>query len=415
MDDQYLHTAFLSRQPILNRQQELIGYELFFRDGADVQHTADHSRTSAAALICTVYAELGIRSALGSTQAFICVDSDFLHDDAIELLPADHVVLVLPLDIVPDEQTLARCRVLRERRYSLALADYAGLDDHSRPLLAMVDIININIHSCDEQMLEHMAASLQHLPLKLFAQGINTREQLEHCRRIGFQFFQGQYFAQPEIISGRRLSATQDGLIRLINLAGRDANPAIIEEALKHEPALMLNLLRIVNTLVNDEPQQIGSLRAAIAQLSRRQLQRWLQLLLLTPDGSCSDTSLPPLLQLASLRGRMLESLSAKIYPDDQKLADQAFITGITSMMPTVLGLPMDEILAQIAVEPEIAQALSTQTGKLGPLMALLECFDNADADACDALLSKLGTDKVDRAMLNDCLAEALRWTQGGN
>jgi c-di-GMP-related signal transduction protein len=414
MDNQDINIAFLSRQPILDRKQELAGYELFFRDGVDTQHTADHSRTSAAALVCAAYAEIGIRSALGATRAFICVDSDFLHDDAIELLPPDRVVLALPLDIVPDKITLERCRVLRGHRYSLALADYAGLDNHSRPLLAMVDIININIHSCDGGTLKHMAGSLQHLPLKLLAQGVNTSEQMEHCRNIGFQLFQGQYFAQPEIISGRRLSATQSGLIRLINLTGRDAKPAIIEEAFKREPALMLNLLRIANTLGNGQTQQISSLRDAITQLGRRQLQRWLQLLLLTPDGGIVDTKLSSLLQLASLRGRMMEVLTEKVHPGNQKLADLAFITGITSMMPTVLGLPIDEILTQIATEPEVQQALSMQTGKLGTIMALLECFDNDDMNACDALLLQMGTDRLDRLSLNTCLTEALRWVHGG-
>ena len=55
--------------------------------------------------------------------------------DAIEALPPDGVVLQLMLDSVPDEDVLARCRALRERRYTLALTDYTGLDERSSPLL----------------------------------------------------------------------------------------------------------------------------------------------------------------------------------------------------------------------------------------------------------------------------------------
>jgi hypothetical protein len=79
--------------------------------------------------------------------------------------------------------------------------------------------------------------------------------------------FQGRYFAQAEIVSGRRLSASQAALIRLINLVGRDVDVALIEDAFKHEPALTLNLLRVVNSVGhrgNRLSQPVTSLRHAI-------------------------------------------------------------------------------------------------------------------------------------------------------
>ncbi|EXI80850.1 MAG: EAL domain protein [Candidatus Accumulibacter appositus] len=416
MNDQFLQNAFLFRQPILNRRQELAGYQLSFHGGQDVNDDDDDAGyRGAGAPLCAAYSELGLYSALGKTCAYIGVDGDFLHQKAIELLPPQGVVLELLLDGVPERTTLVRCRALLQRGYSLALSDYQGIDERSRPLLPLVSVIKIDLRHADQLCLEELAGPLRQLPIKLLAQGVASHEQMERCRNLGFALFQGRYFAQAEIVSGRRLSAAHATLIRLSNLVGRDVDTAVIEDAFKHEPALTLNLLRIVNSvgrLGNRSTQPVTSLRHAITLLGRRQLQRWLSLLLLAPTNNGNDSLDPtrsPLLQVAALRGRMMELLVAVGKPGELKLADLAFITGILSMMPAALGLPIEEILDQIAVEREVSDALRQHEGLLGTILALLECFDNDDAACCDKLLSRL-PGPYDRQTLNTGLSAALSW-----
>ena len=402
--------ALLSRQPVLNLQQELVGYELTLLPAMPVQENS-----STAMLVCAAYAELGIQTALGQSKAFLPADLAFLHDDLIEALPPDAVVIELDFADAPDERTLQRCRALRERRYALALNDYRGLDKRSSTLLSMLDVIRIDIRQFDDAALRQLASPLVKLPLKLLAVGVETREAMERCRDIGFQLFQGYYFARPEIVSGRRLSASQASLVGLINLAGRDADTIAIEEGIKREPALAINLLRIVNSVGQGLARRITSLRHAITMLGRRQLQRWLQLLLMTPAGKTADASRSPLLQVAALRGRMMEMLIEHSHPRDRKLADQAFITGIMSMMPAALGLPMSEIFEQIALETEVMNALATHDGALGKTLELLECFDAEDSAGCDALIAKHPALNLNRARLNSCLTESLRWVNGSD
>ena len=410
MTDSPSNPALLSRQPVLDVKEELVGYEL------TLQPTPAISAASrAAALVCAAYAELGIRSALGRNTAFLRVDQDFLNGEAIEALPADAVVLELVLDSVPDEQTLTRCRALRDRHYSLALADYQGLDERSRPLLTLMDVIKIDTRTRDEAGLRELAGPLVRLPLKLLAEGVETRETMERCRAIGFQLFQGHYFARPEIVSGRRLSGLQASLIRLSNLAGHDADTGRIEEEFKRETALAVNLLRIVNSVGFGATRNVSTIRHAITLLGRRQLQRWLHLLLMAPSGKTPDASRSPLLQVAALRGRMMELLAEHEAAHDRKLADQGFITGIMSMMPAALGLPMEEILAQISLEPEVTQALTTRQGTLGKTLELLECYDNEDSDGCERALAELAGFGIDHRRINTCLADALRWINGND
>ena len=414
MSDFSLDNTLLSRQAILDRNQELIGYDLslILSDDAERQQ-AVAERTRIAGLVCAAYAELGIRSALGSSTAFLHTDLVFLHDDAFEALPPDGVVLELVLDTVPDARTLERCRALRERRYTLALADYTGLDDCSRPLLTLVDVIKIDIRQHDEASLRELAGPLTRLPLKLLAHGVDTPDDFERCHALGFQLFQGNYFARAETVSGRRLAPSQTRLIQIINLAARDADTTRIEEGIKHEPALAVNLLRIVNSVGFGLTRRITSLRHAITLLGRRQLQRWLQLLLMTPAGQAPDARRQPLLQVAALRGRMMELLVEHCHPRQRVLADQAFIAGLMSMMPAALGLPMDEIIAQIDLEAEIVTALEGHAGPLGALLGLIEAFDAEDQSACNTRLAALPDPGLTPGMLNVCLMEALRWVNG--
>lgn len=413
-DHQSLKNAFLFRQPILNRQQELAGYQLSF--GSSAAMTAPPA--GAAAALCAAYSELGMQSALGHSCAFIGIDTEFLQQEAIELLPPAGVVLELLLDGAADRATLTRCQSLRARGYTLALPDYRGIDDRSRPLLPMVGVIKIDVDAADASQLRDLAGSLRKLPITLLAQGVGSSEQMEHCRSLGFELFQGRYFAQAEIVSGRRLSASQAALIQLVNLVGRDVETALIEDAFKHEPALTLNLLRVVNTVGcrgSRLAQPVTSLRHAITLFGRRQLQRWLSLLLLAPPGHAADPSRSPLLQVAALRGRMMELLIELGPPGNHRhLSELAFITGILSMMPVALGLPIEEILEQIAVERAVRNALCEHGGLLGNILALLESFDNDDAPGCDRLLSTL-PGHFDHQTLNTCLSIALRWLNGGS
>ena len=409
MNETSFNDIYLSRQPILNSKQELVGYELSLQSTA-ASASGQSSGYSAATLLCAAYAGLGMRTALGHHKAFLRVDPRFLHDDVIEVLPSEGVVFQLEFDQPPDERILERCRTLRERSYSLAFANYNGLDEISSPMLTIVDFIKIDIRDKSARQLLQLAGPLARLPIKLLAQGVETPQDFELCHNSGFKFFQGYHFARPEILSGRRLSASQANIIQLINLAVRDAETNKLEEGIKRDPALIVNLLSIVNSVAYGFPQRISSLRHAIMVLGRRQLQRWLQLLLMTPSGRAPDPSRTPLLQIAALRARMMEVLVGHLRLKDTTLSGKAFIVGIMSMMPSALGLPLEEIFEQITLEQEIVEALHSHEGILGEILALIEYYDDENVEGCDRLLAGFVGAGIDRNMLNACLMDSLRW-----
>jgi EAL and modified HD-GYP domain-containing signal transduction protein len=213
---------------------------------------------------------------------------------------------------------------------------------------------------------------------KLLAEKVETREEFKNALDLEFDYFQGYYFSRPVIMSGKKLSPSQLAVMELMTLVTSDADNIDIERAIKRDVSLALNLLRLVNTPAVGARQRIDSLSQAVTMLGRRQLQRWLQIMLYA-EPSKRGHSMTPLLMLATTRGRLLELLAGKLRPSQRHVADIAFTVGIMSLMDTLFGMPMAEILAQIPVNDDVAQALLTRDGFYGDLLKLAECIERIE------------------------------------
>lgn len=194
-------------------------------------------------------------------------------------------------------------------------------------------------------------------------------------------------------------------LLELLSQVVNDADDHEIEATVKRDPQLSYHLLKLVNSVAFARGGKIASFGQAIALLGRRQLQRWLQLLLYTnPQGQQVSS---PLLQLAATRGRLLELLAARLHPGRRELEDQAFMTGIMSLMPSLLSVPLEEILRGIHIAAAVNAALENGEGELGLLLELAHALEVGDGPACHSLVQRLN---VDHMTVNACLTQALAW-----
>ena len=142
----------------------------------------------------------------------------------------------------------------------------------------------------------------------------------------------------------------------------------------------------------------------AITVLGRRQLQRWLQLLLFSMGDSHGTSS--PLLHLAATRGRLLELLAAELHPGNSSFADQAFMVGILSLMPALVGLPIEEIVAPLGVDAEVRNALCDESGELGNMLRLTEASEVGDPQELITCLGAIPALSI--KTLNHCITQAL-------
>ena len=401
---------FLGRQPILGREQQLLAYELLFREGpiltANRAEITNPSQATATVIV-NAFTELSANEALGPYRGHINVDQEFLFNDLIEALPPKVVVLEILETVAPTPEVIDRCRQLRDKGFSLAIDDLIRIDETYRPLLELAEIIKVDILGMETGQLQALVAQLRPFGKKLLAEKVESAEQVELCKDLGFELFQGYYFAKPAIIVGKKLNPSQLALLRLLGLVMQDAETAEIENAFKIEPGLTVNMLRLTNSVSNGLTTRITSLRHAITILGRRQLQRWLQLLIYTnpKNGAQADN---PLLQLAATRGRLMELLAERVAPRNREFADQGFMVGIMSLMPALLGVDMEEILTQLPVAQRVKQALVEQTGPHGQLLQLVEATEQTDPAMLAEAIARLPGIGID--FLEDCLEQALYW-----
>jgi EAL and modified HD-GYP domain-containing signal transduction protein len=397
---------FLGRQPILDRDQRLFAYELLFRNGSRNFAEVTDGVQATATVIANAFTELGVEAALGNCRGFINVDEQCLFSDMLELLPRHAVVLEILETVPPTPAVIERCIALKAAGFTLALDDVVQLEPEFAELLSLVEIVKVDIQPLSRVQLMQLVMKLKPMGKQLLAEKVDSREQMEQCLKLGFTLFQGYFFAKPTIISGKKLDHSQLSLMKLMGMLLGDAATAELEAALKPEPGLTVNLLRMTNSVGAGCTEEITSLGHAITVLGRRQLQRWLQLLVFA-SGSQNGAS-NPLLLMAATRGRLMELLAAELCPGDAALADQAFMAGIMSLMPALVGLPIADIVAPLGLTANVRDALCAGTGTLGALLRIAESSEDGDLLRLTQALAELpglGPKAINRAQ-----TQALQW-----
>ncbi|HTP94498.1 MAG TPA: HDOD domain-containing protein [Burkholderiales bacterium] len=397
---------FVGRQSILDRDQNLIAFELLFRANLRSSASGDDVVASAAA-INHAFNELGIEAVLGKYRAFISLPAQLIVNEVIELLPRQKVVLELLDSAQVTDDIVERCKRLKSLGFALAVDASFCFDQRFRPLLALVNFVRIDIVELDHTRLWSLTKQLKPFRVKLLAVNVDTREQARLCEDAGFDLFQGYYFARPQAIAGKRLTHSESGLMKLLSLVLEDADNGEMEKVLKQDPGLTLNLMRMVNSAAVGARSPISSLGGAIMVLGRQQLQRWLQLLLYA-NRSPGATFPSPLLQLVATRGKLMELLAGQAGSDDRELGERAFMAGILSLMDTLLGQPIDAIVAPLNLADDVKGAVLQREGLLGRLLALTEKLDQNDLDGADALLEEFPA--FTPGALSAAQAQAMRW-----
>ncbi|HLA33774.1 MAG TPA: HDOD domain-containing protein [Rhodocyclaceae bacterium] len=192
-------------------------------------------------------------------------------------------------------------------------------------------------------------------------------------------------------------------LLKLLGQLTSDADTRQIENTLKKDPQLSVQLLRLVNSVAFAPTARIGSLAQAINLLGRRQLQRWLQLLMFANKKSAGQNN--PLLAQAALRAALMENLS-KTTPTEGVSQDEAFMVGMFSLLDKLFGQPLETILAPLLLTDQVSSAVLHHSGRLGGLLALTEAAETG-ADSVAAALAALNIDAVDWAKAQ---IAALQW-----
>jgi len=402
-----MQDIFIARQPIVDRKESLVAFELLFRTAHSATESGVVDDTHATAqVLVNAFGEMGIADVLGAHRGFINLNAEILHSDMIELLPKQQVMLELLETIKIDAPIIARCHDLKTKGFSLALDDVVELSDDIKPLLSVVEVVKLDLMLIPPERLPALVKALKRYPIKLLAEKVENREQAKRYMEMGFDLFQGYHFARPEMLSGKRSDPSKMALVRLLSMMFEEADNDEIEEAFKEHADLTYNLMRMVNSVGTGLSTKVSSLKHGLLVLGRQPLRRWVQLLLYA--SSKGDVTGNPLMQLAATRGKLLELVAQQERPIDPDYADRAFMVGMLSLLDTLLSEPLPKILERMNLQEAVIAALLNHEGSLGELLTLCEKIEAGDIAAIQEKLHAHPGLTVDA--LNKAQMEALGW-----
>ena len=379
---------------------------MLFRS-ADMDHAVFESYSHASSNVIThALASFGMHEVLGGKFGFINVHLGLLLSEMLELLPIGQTVLELLEMIRLDDQVLDRCRELKELGFLLALDDHE-YDAANSEIYYVVDIVKIDILLTGMEALPEIVRKLRKFPVKLLAEKVETVEQFQICYDLGFDQFQGYFFARPVVLNRRKIDVSGLALLKLLQQLTMGAGIETIELTFKENPGLSYNLLRLVNSVALGMREKIKTLRHAILLLGMNHLRRWTQLSLFAGHDSRSMNH--PLLEMAAVRGRLMEIMLTQLagHAASDEQAEAAFMVGILSLLDVLFETPMEEIIANLNLNDDVSSALLKREGKLGRMLMLAEKLEVTDFDAVTVLLVECG---VSLDQLLTAQLEAFNW-----
>lgn len=396
----------IARQAIVDDKGRVFGYELFDRSLGD----AAHSAASDAQLLFNVLSHADNGALIDNRTMFVNCTHDSLSSGHLELVQPERIVLEIPPIADDAEQIESRLPTLmevRERGFRLAFNHSALAPGYAR-WLPLASFIKIDVSLLKSDRLTAMIElARKRTDTTLIAEKVETAEQHKILAAAGVKLFQGYWFAKPVVVTGQTVRPAQAVIIQLINLVRQQATTVEIEDVLKRDASLSFNLLRFINSSGFGLSCEITSFRHAVMILGLKKLFRWAALLLTTSRASGLA---PAVGTTAIVRGRLMELLAAELLSPEE--CDNAFVTGVFSLLDTMLGMSMEKALAAISLPESVVSALLLRRGVLAPFLELtVACESENEEDfarAANAL--HLSNRQVNWAHL-----QALTWAESIN
>ncbi|MBI5041049.1 MAG: HDOD domain-containing protein [Gammaproteobacteria bacterium] len=281
-----MQDIYIGRQPIFDRDLNVFAYELLFRSGTQ-NHAGEFDGDQATSqVIVNAFIEIGLDQIVGTHRAFINLTRSFVTSSTPLPFPKDRVVLEVLEDIRPDAEVIASVRSLAEQGYTVALDDFVFNDD-LKPLVELAQIVKIDLMALSREQLDEHVRLLRGYNVKLLAEKIETQEEFEHCKELGFEYFQGYFLSKPNIVQSQQLPPNRLAVLQLLSkLQDPESDAGEVEKLVSQDVALSYKLLRYINSAFFALPKKIDSIRQAVVYLGTSAIKTWITLLVVAGLGN---------------------------------------------------------------------------------------------------------------------------------
>lgn len=361
-----MQNTYIARQAIFDGRSNTIGYELLFRNSPDNKFPEIDLDVASSKLIIQNHLQGDIKSLSLEKPAFINFTENCLIHKYPLVFDKDTIVIELVDQVKPSQRLIKIIKYYFDKGYKIALTEY-DLEDHWDLLFPYLAMVKVDTDKINVKRLFPVVEKLKPFGIKLIAEKVETRFQQQSLVEVGFDYYQGFYYHEPEIIEGKALAPIK---IQMLNLLSETFNYPLnfdkIADIISHDVNLTFSLLKMVNNVATGTRVEINSLKQAASYLGEDKLRQFVSILALS---NLSSDSTDELCKQALITGKLMAALARKeAFKDVQ---DFAFITGLLSAIEVMLSMPIEEIMKSMPLASPIQNALVSHEGLLGDLLDL--------------------------------------------
>ncbi|NLO47820.1 MAG: HDOD domain-containing protein, partial [Clostridiales bacterium] len=299
--------SYVARQPIFTKNLNIYGYELLYR--IDIGSTSFYDEvdpdTATSEAIMNTFHEIGIDRITNGKRAFVNFTKKLLLDQVATILPHRILVIEILENILPTPDVLEACRLLKKKGYILALDDF-NMAPENMPFLDVADIVKIDFLATPPERIKPFIASVRKKSIKFLAEKLETYDDFEMAKSLGFTLFQGYFFCKPVIVSAEtKLTPMQLHRMQLIALSfDPNINYTKIMSVIKQDIALSFRLFRVVNSAYFGLKYTVHNIRQALAILGMDEIKKWITLISMS---ELKDDKPNELITMSLVRARFME------------------------------------------------------------------------------------------------------------
>jgi len=366
---------FVARQPIFNTHKKIFGYELLFRNGLENKFPDIDGDTATSNVLSNTFFSFELKELLGNKTGLINFTKKLLLQKAPLLFPQKHVIIEVLETVEPMDAVLAALSEIKKKGFTIALDDFV-YHKKFRPMMALCKIIKFDLITTPLDTLVDIIQDIRsNWNIPLLAEKVETYEEFQKAKEMGFMLFQGYFFSRPEILSKKGISSVQIARIRLINEVGQpELNLNRIETLIKNDVSISYRLLKFINSAYFKRPNPINTLKDAITFLGTNELRKFINIVV---TSDLCEKKPNELIRQSIIRARMCEQIGTVI--NKTYLPEELFTLGLFSLLDAMLDHKMDEILKQIGLSEKMETALAGNEKGFNQILNMVKLFEQGD------------------------------------
>ncbi|ATC84660.1 HDOD domain-containing protein [Pseudoalteromonas sp. Angola-30] len=364
-------SVFVARQAIFNRKQNVVAYELLFRNSAENFFPDIEEGQATARLIMENQLNLGTRHITSGKTALINIGPDSLKHNLCDFLPCKDVVIELLETIEPTDDNYQLCRELFHKNYKLALDDFVYNEQWER-FLKFIKLVKFDIAQTPLSDIAEIVEKLkQHKKIKILAEKIETQADYHQAHKMGFDYFQGYFFAKPTMHEQQDIDYNY-ALVVAIYAQVMKPSPDIkqISALFEADAALAYKLMRLINSGVFPIQSKISSIKQALVYLGHERLKKFVSLIVTAHTAGKKPAEL---MQVCVVRARFCELIAKQV---SKSLAGEAFLTGLFSLLDAILDQPMSLLVEKLPFPDDIKAALLNEKNTLYYILNVVQAYE---------------------------------------